>query len=299
MSNLGRWYQNAIVNGKKMPAERRRDTSQRRWKALIEPLVPPDGAGRMFLELGCNAGYYLRMASQYGYNTIGVEIEERFLEQAKYWEAQEPAGVRVEYGDINEYDIPANFITMIANVHYWQTPEQVERMVAQMRDNSLHVLIMSRHNQSERHLSDCREEAVKAWFDGWELLDEQRDSKFFALIFRNPDLVEYDTVNLFNAQPFTRSHKFLPAFREFIDLNLSRRSYTYNHTKYWEYCKWRGWQTKVKHHRALRHKVLMMERYGMTKPVQVHRNGIMEDGNHRLIIAEYLGLPRIIGRVVD
>jgi len=295
----GRWYQNAVINGKTMPAQRRRDTSQRRWKVLLEPLIPPDGKGRLFLELGCNAGYYLRMASEYGYNTLGIEREERFIEQAKYWEAQEPAGVRVEYGDINEYEIPANFITLMANVHYWQTPEQVERIVEQMRANSLYVIIVSRHNTSERHLSDCTEKAVMEWFSEWELVDSRRDAKFFALIFINPDLREYDVKNLFNAQPFTRSQKFLPAFREFIDLNISRRRYTYNHTKYWNYCKWRGWQPKVKHHRTLRHKVLMMERYGITRPIEVHANGIMKDGNHRLIMAEYLGLPRIIGRVMD
>jgi len=295
----GRWYQNAIINGKTMPAQRRRDTSQRRWKVLLEPLIPPDGKGRLFLELGCNAGYYLRMASEYGYNTLGIEREERFIEQAKYWEAQEPAGVRVEYGDINEYEIPANFITLMANVHYWQTPEQVERIVEQMRANSLYVIMVSRHNTSERHLSDCTEKAVMEWFSEWELVDGRRDGKFFALILKNPDLREYEVKNLFNVQPFNRSKKFLEAFREFIDLNISRRRYTYNHTKYWNYCKWRGWQPKVKHHRTLRGKVMTMERYGITRPIEVHANGIMKDGNHRLIMAEYLGLPRIIGRVVD
>lgn len=55
----------------------------------------------------------------------------------------------------------------------------------------------------------------------------------------------------------------------------------------------------MKHHRTLRGKVMTMERYGITRPIEVHANGIMKDGNHRLIMAEYLGLPRIIGRVVD
>jgi SAM-dependent methyltransferase len=299
MANLGRWYQNAIINGKAMPAQRRRDTSQRRWKVLLEPLIPPDGKGRLFLELGCNAGFYLRKASEYGYNTLGIEKEERFIRQAKYWEAQEPCGVRVEFGDIVDYEIPANFLTMMANVHYWIEPVRLAMVMDRMWNNSLHVLIMSRHNPSERHLSDCTERVVKEWFSNYELLDERRDSKFYALIYRNPTLREYDTKNLFNVQPFTRSTKFLAAFREFIDLNVSRRRYTYNHTKYWEYCKWRGWQPKVKHHRTLRKKVLTMERYGITKPLLVHKNGILQDGNHRLIMAEYLGLPRIICKVVD
>ena len=297
MTAPGRWYQNAVINGMVMPAQRRRDTSQRRWNTLIEPLIPPDGNGRRFLELGTNAGFYLRKAAEFGYDTWGVEKAERFLEQAKYWEAQEPRGVRVEYGDINDYDIPANFITLFANVHYWQTPEQVDRIVERLRDNALHVIMVSRHHRSERHLSDCTEPAIMEWFKDWELLDERRDSKFFSLIFKNPDLVEYDTINLFNIQPFTKSKKFLPAMREFVDLNISRRRYTYNHTKYWEYCKWRGWKPRVNYHRTLRHKILMMERDGITRPLLVRENGLMVDGNHRLITAEYLGIPRVICKV--
>ena len=59
-----------------MPARRRYDTSQHRWDALIKPILPEKGGHRLFVELGCNAGFYLRKASELGYQTIGVEKEQ-------------------------------------------------------------------------------------------------------------------------------------------------------------------------------------------------------------------------------
>jgi len=291
---MAKWYQNAVINGEVMPAQRRNDTSQRRWAELLEPLIPPDGNGRLFVDLGCNAGYYLREASQLGYTTLGVEKESAYHEHAKYWEAQEPRGVRVEFGDINDYDVPANYLTVIANVHYWLTPEQVDKLVAKLRRVSMHVLIVSRNKPDKRHLSDCSELTLCQTFDGWEYLDRCDTEKHFSVIYKNTDLVEFDTANLFNIQAFTRSTQFLSAWREYIDLVISRRRYNLNHTSYYKYTQWRGWRNQNAHLRRLRRIILLAERDGISKPLEVHPNGLIIDGNHRLIIAEKLGIKKVI-----
>jgi len=280
-----------------MPAQRRRDTSQARWRDLIEPLVPPDGHGRLFLELGCNAGYYLRKASEMGYITLGVEREQVYYEQAKYWEAQEPRGVRVEFGDINEYDIPANYITLLANVLYWQTQEQVQALVDKIKERSLHVLIMSRNNPDPRHLSSCALHSMLELFDGWDTLGSCYNIKHYTIILHNPMMLEYDTTELFNLQPFTRSRRFLSSFRDYIDLVLSGKRFRLDNTAYWRYATWRGWRNRTHHMRRLRHMILQAEQNGITEPVIVYENGIMVDGNHRLIIAERLGIPRLICKI--
>lgn len=294
---MTRWYQNAVINGEVMPAQRRRDTSQKRWTELLEPLIPTDGAGRLFLELGCNAGYYLRKASELGYTTLGVEREQVYYDQAQYWEAQEPRGVRVEFGDINEYTIPANFITLLANVHYWMTPEQVDALVKKMRARSLNVLVVSRHRKDPRHKSDCTTDKAIDLFVEWKAIKYLNNDKHWSLLFHNPDLIEYDVRNLYNIQPFTRSKRFLPAFQEFIDIVLSRRRFNLSSTAYWQYARWRCWRKKEANLRRLRHMILLAKRDGITDPPVVRPDGLMVDGNHRLIIAERLGLPRIICKV--
>ena len=77
------WYQEATIKGVKMSQRRNRDTNEKRWKNLIEPLLPfTDGNDRLFMELGSNAGFYLRKMSDLGFKTIGVEIEDEFVAHA-------------------------------------------------------------------------------------------------------------------------------------------------------------------------------------------------------------------------
>ena len=288
------WYQNAVINGVTMPAQRKHDTSQRRWRDLVQPLIPSNGEGRLFLELGCNAGFYLRKASELGYNTWGIEKEKVYYEQAQYWELQEPRGVRIEFADINDYQIPACFICLIANVHYWLTPPQINRLMQQLKEKALNVILVSRIYPDERHLSDCTEKAAREIFSDWEFVDWKHNSKHYSILFHNPNLIEYDTANLFNIQPFTRSRRFLPAFREFIDVVISRRKFRLDKTAYWNYATWRGWRNRLSNLRRIRKMILLAERDGITNPPLVRANGLMIDGNHRLIIAEKLGIPRII-----
>jgi len=35
------------------------ENHEKRWQLLLEPLVPNDGRDRLFLDLGCNAGFYM------------------------------------------------------------------------------------------------------------------------------------------------------------------------------------------------------------------------------------------------
>ena len=65
----GLWYQNATINGVAMPTRsRRRNTHERRWRTFVKPLLPlEDGTDRTFIELGCNAGFYLRKMKDRGY----------------------------------------------------------------------------------------------------------------------------------------------------------------------------------------------------------------------------------------
>ena len=54
----------------------------KRWETLVEPLVPKDGKDRRFLDLGCNAGFYMTKAEELGYKAIGVEQEPFYINRA-------------------------------------------------------------------------------------------------------------------------------------------------------------------------------------------------------------------------
>ena len=177
------------------------------------------------------------------------------------------------------------------------TPEQNYALIEKLKARSMHVLIISRHNTDKRHLTDCRFNHAKTIFNNWAMLDKQENEKHWSVIIKNPDLTEYGTTNLFNIQPFTRSKRFLPAFRDYIDIVLSRRRFNLSNTDYWRYATWRGWKNREHHLRRLRRMILLAERDGLNEPMEIRPNGLMIDGNHRLIIAERLGFKRVICKV--
>lgn len=293
---MAKWYQNAIINGVAVPARRRYDTSQHRWDTLIKPILPENGDHRLFLELGCNAGFYLRKASELGYQTLGVEKSDTFYKQAQYWEREEPIGVRIEHADINDYDIPVNYITLIAQVHYWLTPDELDRLMEKLWAKSLHVLVVSRHTKASVHKSDPRREAVMDFFKDWTFLMSCLNDKHYGLLFKNPTLREYETHNLYINQPFMRSQKFKDAFEAYIDLVLTKKRFNYGNTDYWRYMRWRGFTQKLSRAQTHYRMIKSVKRIGLTDPLIIGDHGILTDGNHRLMIAERMGIKRIICR---
>ena len=67
---------------KNVKVYQKRKYHERRWRTFLEPLVPADGKDRTFLDLGCNAGFYMTKAEKLGYRAIGLERDADYIGQA-------------------------------------------------------------------------------------------------------------------------------------------------------------------------------------------------------------------------
>lgn len=302
MTDLGLWYQEAVINGVAMPRRRRgNDTSERRWEIFIEPFMIP-GEGRRFIELGSNAGFYLRKARELGYEAIGVEKDPLFLAQARYWEAQDPVGVQTVEADLNNYDIPVAHTVLLANILYWQTPEQVAALVKQLRQKALFVIVLGRHQPLKSHRSDCRAEYLSQQFHDWEVATVSiPPDKHFSVKFRNPSMHEVgiDDVEVFDYGVTHKRDYFVKAFWHFLRKLDTGQPIKDSTTKYYKYlC-----MCQIKR----RKRTELFQRYasmfedirhrGLQKPLYVEKaedRFILLDGDHRYLIAKYLGHPRIL-----
>jgi hypothetical protein len=300
----GRWYQEATINGIKMPTRRTKDTNERRWKNLIKPFVEP-GEGR-FTELGCNAGFYLRKASDLGYKGEGVEKSELFYAHAKYLQDMEPRNVSIIKSDIRDYNVKASKYVLIANVHYWLKDSDNKKLVKQLIEKACNVIVVGRFKTLKVHRSPCHAEYVKDLFKDWELVGQLKSGKHFSLSFRNNNVVERDVNDLTLFQPFMKSHKFKPSFDEFIDLVLSDRKFDPTTTSYADYLRWRRFRNKkqlLKRHIKL---IKTVSSDGIYEPLLIGRliNGkfesnVLKDGDHRLILLKKLGIKKVICKMVE
>jgi len=299
----GKWYQEATINGAVMPTRRSNDTNQRRWQNFIKPLLPFKGEGRTFIELGCNAGFYCRKMSDRGFKAIGIEKEPIFIRHAHYWQSCEPKNVKIIEGDINDYNIPTAQIVLMANVHYWLTKEQLNKLVKKLRQRALYVLVVDRYKPVKEHKSLCGFETLKKTFKGWEIVKQAmpEGKKHYSVLFKNPSLIEKDTSELFHHQQLAKSKRFLPAYSELVRDILDGKEMDYKKTKYWDYLIWRRFKEKdmlLNRHVKLVQSILDN---GFIEPLTIGRvmgfefkENRLVDGDHRYIIARELGIKKLI-----
>lgn len=294
-----KWYQEATINGVEMPTQRTRDTSEKRWERFIKPLLPKEKG--LFVDLGCNAGFYARKAIDLGFKVIGVEIDEEYLKHARYWEENDPKGVEIVSGDIAEYDLPACQVALLANVHYWLVKTQLDKLMSGLRERALHVIVVGRHRRSDRHRSPCDLDPLRRLFQGFAEDGSIIGGKHYSAIFSNHQLAEMDVDTVFYNQPLVRSRKFLKSFSELID----DYSNPFN-SNYYEYLKWRRFRDAD---RLLLKRVELIKSVcanGIKEPLLLGRmvNGKYEkdrllDGDHRIVLAKKKNIKKIICRIVE
>jgi SAM-dependent methyltransferase len=295
----GKWYQEATINGVVMPTRRKNDTNEKRWKKFLEPLIEK-GEGR-FTDLGCNAGFYCRKMSDLGYLAEGVERNPEFIAHNRYWEREEPKGVRLVEGDITEYTPWTSKYTLMANIHYWLTPEQNSELEKKLKAKSLYVVLIGRYKTLDRHASPCTLEYLQELFKDWEEVKVIHDKKHFSVMFKNKYLVEKDVDDITFYQQFIKSKKFLPSFNEYIDKTLAGEKFDRAKSDYADYLRWRQFRsvgTLLRRHTKL---IQSMKKDGIREPLVIGRTidgkydeNRLYDGDHRLIIAKKLGINKII-----
>lgn len=308
MADLGLWYQEAVINGVAMPRRRQGpDTSQRRWDTLIRPLMcsgwwgepGAGGRGRRFIELGSNAGFYLRKARELGYEAIGVENNPLFVAQAKYWEAQEPVGAVTIDMDLDKYDLPVAHTVLLANLIYNLPPEQVDNLVRKLNVHALRVIVIGRHKPLKAHKSPCDKKSIQGYFKDWLPINGGDDGKHFSILFINPNLVEADIreIEIFDyRQPHVEVLQVV--FPEFIQ-QIDRGNPNLKDTNFYRYMRvigesWNRRRMLAKRYVELFHSI---KKDGLTKPLlvePVRTSLILIDGVHRYMIARYLGHKRVI-----
>lgn len=266
---------------------------EKRWKELIQPLVNPDGEDRLFQDLGCNAGFYMRKAERLGYKTIGVEIDQDYIAQA-------PIGLNIIHGDINTYKpIPA-YLTLAACIHYHQTDEQVEALFHNLMYATVNLIVMGRHKGRVTSRPDF--EHLMKKLSGWKLLDKRVLGPFYSVLVKNPRYEELEIEDLYNATKEYVSGiagfvDFVPAFEDFVRKVLSGEEFDSEKTEFVRHLKQRRLRYPLG--RCWIYKVMVEDiiKNGLHTALKV-RDGHIVDGYHRLVVLRELGAKRVVCRVI-
>ena len=111
VSELGEWFHNLDLNGvKTAPNHFLGDFPNIKWQ-VFQSAIPAQMTGLSVLDIGCNGGFYsLEMKRRGAKRVLGIDIEDRYLNQARF--AAQTLNLSIEFEKRSVYtvdEIPGQF----------------------------------------------------------------------------------------------------------------------------------------------------------------------------------------------
>jgi tRNA (mo5U34)-methyltransferase len=106
LARLGPWFHNLHLPDGTQTAPRHLlgDFPAVKWRQ-IAPWVPADLRGCRALDIGCNAGFYSFELARRGAQVTAIDIETRYLEQARWAARQFGLGAQLTFRQASVYDL--------------------------------------------------------------------------------------------------------------------------------------------------------------------------------------------------
>jgi len=106
IGELGEWFHNLDLYGvRTAPNHFLGDFPNIKWKH-IQSAVPSDLSGATVLDIGCNGGFYsIQMKQRGAERVLGVDVDDRYLNQARF--AAQTLGLPIEFEKRSVYEIDA------------------------------------------------------------------------------------------------------------------------------------------------------------------------------------------------
>ncbi len=319
-----RWYQTLPIDNVVFEDEKRKDSlywNEGKWNSFVAPLLPNEG--RTFLEIGTNAGLYLKMATDAGFtNVTGIEGNSYVMRQAREYKKSIDGKYNLVHekvgGDLNLRSKPLADVVLIANAHYYFSIGAFSRLVDDLRNRCQYCIIVSAKakRRSGNALYDL--ESVRGYFNDWKEIglvqgvhdlgydDPCPRERMYGILFES-NLTQLFVDDYYDAwfdaakNPEHRSYELAPALQAFTyeALYTSTRIEDTQLFKYWANRmpgKSLDWLTHKMYDK--RDLVLSIQEHGIKEPIYLNKRLKLLDGLHRLSTAKALCYDHILARVL-
>src|SRR5690606_33720378 len=106
IKELGPWFHNIHLpdGSQTAPDHFLGDFPLFKWKE-IGPALPQDLTGKKVLDIGCNAGFYSIELAKRGADVLAIDLDPKYLEQAKWVTAEFDLSHRIFFEQMQVYDL--------------------------------------------------------------------------------------------------------------------------------------------------------------------------------------------------
>jgi hypothetical protein len=312
-------HQNIVIDGVDWGDSGSRKLSafcnEGKWNNFILPLLPKDPHEMTFVEYGSNAGLYLAMADDYGFDhVVGFESDRRAHEMAERYKQSVDKYYKTLHETFSEsFDfnkLPIADVTLLANFHYHIPIVDFVYLLDNLKYKTVDLLIVSVEDAQNVHWRPpTNVEGIRQCMADWEEvgyipckeLVDPHPRNMFSLLFRSKlrrrilnDLVDRagKPVNLGDA------------FNLFIQNSVNDPTFDYKkslHYKKVYFQKEKKWSIEQIDSFVENEMTLMrdLEKHGMKKPVLINEKNIILDGDHRINFLLSMGYKTVIKRKIE
>jgi len=269
-----------------------------KWNNFIKPHLSHIEKD-IFIDIGCNAGLFLKLAKEYGFNeVIGVEPNKVAYNKAIKF------GHKVINKEIENCleELPVADVTLLANAHYYIKNEDWLIYLDRLKEKTKYCIIVTVKKKPNEKYAPSDVDGIQKDFKDWNQIsathipkdDTPHSRELHTLCFQNPLLDRVDINSLDNGN--NQQRNFLDELDKGIDpfkTNYYRRLKSYrrhNGSKQEMWSKER--LTEYMNERVELYK--NVKENGLIDPILVGDENRIKDGNHRHEIIRHLGYKSIL-----
>lgn len=275
-----------------------------KWENFILPFIE-ESEGLTLVDMGSNAGLFLKLAEDMGFNAVGIEANREALDRAVEYKKQNGRNYKMHHALMEDsLDIlPVSDYTILANIHYYLNKSDWLRYLDRLIGKTRYVILVTCEKERHReklwkgsfYIPNLRE-TFKVWEEVGLIDDVSHDDPYprnlKALCFKSPYM---DRVDLDEIDPYIDDLGF------YSDVDRGTNPL---HT---DFAKWlrkstkrRKW-SKERFNNYVYDKVATfndIRKNGLREPIIINSENKICDGRNRHQMLKYLGKKSTIVRRV-
>jgi len=285
------------VEGKNFREENSKFWNKGKWENFVVPHLPKDPTDMTFMDMGCNAGLFLKLAKDYGFKkAIGIDTHEGALERGLEWRDANGYDYVMVNKDLKQM-IPEPYladVTLFSNVHYYMRFSNWVRLVDSLRYRTRHVIIINRRPM-RKHF-DLLVRRLDRFFHDWKI-----DKNVIKLPLDGDPAPRNVSSHLYTAPVIKRVN-----ISDINDMPLGAVLHEFYHNGNWDLYRRHLLGKDGKKYGVVRTlDITLLERYKLLKkidksgqqhPIILNRHNSILDGQHRVVVMEKLGYKTILAR---
>ena len=274
-----------------------------KWENFVKPFLPESGDGQILVDMGCNAGVFLKEAEEMGFTAIGVESDRGAYDRAVRYKERINGRYTLHKKQMERAFkvLPVSDYMVFANAHYYFTVHQWLEFMDMMIGRVRHCIIVTADKRKKRPRADASLAGIRDYFRRWEevgFIDElplEGDPfprRLWGLCFKSPYLERVPIADLDCGNHVQDNYYAeLDAGTDPFDTKYYRILKKYREGK---------WSNSRLEKHMLGKKAIYedIKKRGLTRPLVVGEDNRIYDGNHRFRMLQHLGHDSVIIRRV-